>query len=117
MSKRLLEYISIFGILLCVGLFLYSITELKKLSMQYEQLQKNVQQMMADKETNKQTSGSNEPETTETGFFGGSYLEKGSDSFLEWATETPVQGSEQSAESIESSYSLEKYEYLHSDSN
>lgn len=115
MSKRLLEYISIFGILLCLGLLLYNMTELKKISAKYDRLQKEVAQVLADKRAAIQISGSNEPETTSKGFFGDSYLEKRSDSLLEWDAEPLAQNPEQSIESGTSYYSLEKEEYLHSE--
>lgn len=103
MKQHLLEYISLFGILLCVGLFLYNTTELKKFSMRCDQLQKEVSQVTADKKAAMQENGQNEPETTSKGFFGDSFLEEGSVSILDWSTENN-----------RSYYSLEKEEYLHS---
>lgn len=115
MKKRLLEYVSVFGILLCVGLLLYNMTELKKLSMQYERLQENVQQMLTGKEADTQVNSSNEPETSGGGFLGDSFLEKGSAPGMEWSTEISEQESEQSTENIKHNYNLNKNEYLYSD--
>lgn len=62
MMKRWMEYISVFGILLCVGLFLYNMTEMNKLSMQYNQIQDSLQQLLDDKKVN---TAQNEPKILE----------------------------------------------------
>jgi len=72
MNKRLLGFmcaINVCGILLCVGLFFFNMAEMKRLSVQYKQLQENVQQFMNDKEVSVQDDRQNKSETSTVVFF------------------------------------------------
>lgn len=104
MNKRLSEYISIFGILLCIGLLLYNMAELKNISVRHDKLEKEVAQALADRKDTVRVSSQNEQATIGNGFFGGIFLDEGSISVLDWFTENN-----------RSNYSLEKEEYLHSE--
>lgn len=111
MIKRWLEYISVIGILLCIGLFMYNMTEMKKLSMQYDQLQENVKQIMDNKEANIQVSIQNKSGTSDEDFSSDSYYDKSTEiplgSYWEWEWEGPTISAEEAAQ-----YDLVKYSYL-----
>lgn len=123
MMKRWMEYISVFGILLCVGLFLYNMTEMNKLSMQYNQIQDSLQQLLDDKKVN---TAQNEPKILEDSSVSYYSLEKTeylenvltSDdfdkskevpipSYWEWEWDGPTIPAEEAAQ-----YDLVKYSYL-----
>lgn len=105
MMKRWMEYISVFGVLVCVGLLLYNMSEINKLSIQYNRLWETVRQLADDKKAN---TGQNELETLKDGF-----LETNHTSSAGWySAVSPEQESEPSPESSVSYYSLDKTEYL-----
>lgn len=95
MKKRLSGYIyiiNICGILLCLGLFIYNMTEINKLSAQYSRLQQYVQQAMEDKEAEVQ--------------------DKTRDENLGYTVEFYPELHTETAADESGTYGLEKYSYL-----